>query len=66
MAIRSYSLTRGQTEFQVTEAATGTINGDIEVRIDQSKGWTMAEVQQALNEYLANFILKNASGQLTP
>lgn len=64
MASEFYGLNRGQTEFKVTEgAATG--GTDIEVRIDTGKGWTMAEIQQKLEE-LANFILKNASKALTP
>ena len=67
MTARSYYLTRGQTEFQVLEAAAGgTQHGDLEIVIDLTKSWTMAEIQQAIQEYLANYILKNTSGVLTP
>jgi hypothetical protein len=62
MAHRFYGLNRGQTEFDVVDAAT-TQTKDIEVNIDLSKGLEKVEIAVKLDE-IKNAIMKDASNVL--
>lgn len=63
MATRRYGISKGETEFQVTEAAgAATASDNVEVTVDfdapAGKTITKAEVLQAL-EMIENHILKS-------
>lgn len=58
MATRRYGLSRGETEFQVTEAVGAATAADgIELTVDLAVNLTKAEVLQAI-EMFENHIIK--------
>lgn len=58
MATRLYGLSRGETEFSVTEGVGSAVAADdIEVTVDLAKSLTKAEVLEKLEE-IKNHILK--------
>lgn len=58
MATRIYGLSRGQTEFEVTEDVGSAVSSDdIEVTVDLAKNLEKSEVLQKLEE-IKNHILK--------
>lgn len=64
MATRRYMISRGENEFDVTEAAgSATASKNIEITVDLAVSLTKSEVLQAIDK-LKNFMLKNASGVL--
>lgn len=58
MASEYYGLNRGQTEFQVVNSSS-TNSTDIEVRIDLTKGFTTAEIDNKLQEIYDTIIRNN-------
>lgn len=58
MATRRYGLSRGETSFQVTEAAGAAVSSDgVEVTVDLAVSFTKAEVVLAL-EMIMDWIIK--------
>lgn len=58
MATRLYGLSRGQTEFAVSEGVGSAVAADdIEITVDLAKSLTKAEVIEKLEE-IKNHILK--------
>lgn len=58
MASVSYGLNRGASS-QPDDITTGTLavsTNDLEVRVDNTKGWTRAELKEYLNR-IADFII---------
>lgn len=64
MAVNSYGINRGQTEFQIDQPVGATlVENDLEVNFSTLVGWTTAEILQALRE-IENRILKDNPGIL--
>lgn len=58
MATRRYGLSRGETEFNVTEAVgAATSADDVELTVDLTKSLTKAEVLDKIEE-ISNWIVK--------
>lgn len=58
MATRRYSIARGETEFQITEAVgAATVTKSMEFTIDLASGLTKNDVLQAL-DYIKRWVLK--------
>jgi hypothetical protein len=58
MATRRYGLSRGETEFNVTEGVGAATNADdVEVTVDLAKSLSKAEVLDKLDE-IKNWIVK--------
>ncbi len=64
MATRRYGISRGESEFSITEAAGAAVSSDnIELTVDLAVSLTKAEVLQ-LVDMIKNHMLKNDSGVL--
>lgn len=59
MATRRYGLSKGETEFQVTEAAGAAVASDsVEVTVDLAANYEKHEVLEKL-DMIKNHIIKN-------
>ncbi len=64
MATRLYGISRGESEFAITEdAGSATVADNIELTVDLAVSLTKSEVLQLI-DMLKNHMLKNASGVL--